>query len=357
MKKGLTLILTLGMLLALLSGCVGTPVVYECTCPTEGVPSTEGSTGSVPTEGAVKTGLSIITTAKESKSAEGENGGEVKFDVSMIAVTVDDSGVIRSCTIDGIPAAIAFDGTGAITSDLSAQVLTKNELGEKYGMVAWGGAKYEWDQQVDALAQYAVGKTVEELKNGAVDESGKAPQGSDLASMATIYLGGHVAGIEAAVNNAKHLGAQAGDQLVLTSLNSVSKSTNASAEQEGLVQLDADITALTRNGDKITSCVIDSVQAKVNFDGNGVITSDISAPIPTKNELGEKYGMAAWGGAKYEWDQQAGAFAQYVTGKTAQEVSGIAVSESTKPAEGTDLASSVTISIAGFQALIAKAMQ
>jgi hypothetical protein len=33
------------------------------------------------------------------------------------------------------------------------------------------------------------------------------------------------------------------------------------------------------------------------------------------------------------------------------------VAESTKPADGSDLASSVTIAIGGFQALIAKAMQ
>ena len=42
---------------------------------------------------------------------------------------------------------------------------------------------------------------------------------------------------------------------------------------------------------------------------------------------------------------------------TADEVAGIAITETTKPADGTDLASSVTISIGGFQALIAKAMQ
>ena len=67
--------------------------------------------------------------------------------------------------------------------------------------------------------------------------------------------------------------------------------------------------------------------------------------------------MVAWGGASAEWNEQAAAFASYVTGKTAAEVAGIAVTESTKPADGSDLASSVTIAIGGFQALIAKAMQ
>ena len=54
-----------------------------------------------------------------------------------------------------------------------------------------------------------------------------------------------------------------------------------------------------------------------------------------------------------EWNEQAAAFAAYVTGKTLDEVAGIAVDEATKPAEA-DLASRVTISIGGFQALLEK---
>ena len=67
--------------------------------------------------------------------------------------------------------------------------------------------------------------------------------------------------------------------------------------------------------------------------------------------------MVTWGGAIAEWNEQAASFAAYITGMTADEVAGIAVSESTKPADGSDLSSSVTIAIGGFQALIAKAMQ
>jgi hypothetical protein len=65
--------------------------------------------------------------------------------------------------------------------------------------------------------------------------------------------------------------------------------------------------------------------------------------------------MVAWGGAKYEWYQQAANFAAYVTGKTAAQVAGIAVTEG-KPSDA-DLSTSVTIAIGGFQALIAKAMR
>ena len=99
------------------------------------------------------------------------------------------------------------------------------------------------------------------------------------------------------------------------------------------------------------------MQAKVAFNTAGEITTDLSAAVKTKNELGNDYGMVAWGGAKAEWNAQAAAYAAYITGKTAEEVAGISITAATKPADGTDLASSVTIAIGGFQALIAKAMQ
>ena len=356
MKKALFALIALLLATAMLTGCMGTPVVVnDCTCPSEGQTNPTEPTAAV-SEGAVKTGLAVITTAADSTSATAEAAGAVKLDSTLVAVTVDDEGIITSCAIDSIPATVNVDATGTITSDLAAAVPTKNELGENYGMVAWGGAIAEWDAQVAALCSYAVGKTVDQLKNGAIDETGKAPEGSELASSATIYLGGFVSGIEAAVNNATHLGAEAGDELKLVTLNKLSSSANATAEAAGCVQLDGDIAALTVKDGIITSCIIDSVQAKVNFDTTGTITSDLTAQIPSKNQLGENYGMVAWGGAIAEWNVQAASFASYVTGKTADQVAGIAINEATKPADGSDLASSVTISIGGFQALIAKAL-
>lgn len=352
MKKQIAFSLVLVMLLSLLAGCSGTAVVYYggCTCPTS--PSTPAPTDPVnpPAEGAVKTGLAIVTGVSKSVNATC-----AEYDVTLVAVTVDDKGVIEQCIIDSIGTKVEFDATGTITADMNAPLLSKNELGESYGMVAWGGAKYEWYQQAAALADYAEGKTVAQLKSGAIGESGYATEGTDLAASATIYLGGYVSAIETAVNNAKHLGAMAGDKLNLTAIPSNSSSTSATADKAGTAQLDVDATALTVKDGKITSCYIDSVQAKVTFDTTGTITSDISSPIKTKNELGESYGMVAWGGAKYEWNQQAANFAAYVTGKTVTEVLEIAVSEG-KPSDA-DLSASVTIAIGGFQALIAKAMK
>lgn len=351
MKKLLLMILVLALVLA---GCAGTTVVInDCTCSGHSGDTTQ-PTDPVVREGAVKTGLAVVTDVSGSASANGEENGKIAYDVTMAAVTVDDKGVICSAVIDSVPATLSFDSKGAIVSDLTAEILTKNELGENYGMVAYGGAVAEWDAQVRALCDYAVGKTVSELKNGAIDESGKAPAGSNLASSATIYLAGYVDAIEAAAANARHLGAEAGDKLQLVTLNTLSASTAPVEDKVGNSQLDCSIGVITSKDGVITSCIIDGLQAKIGFDAAGAITSDLTAPILTKNELGESYGMVAWGGAKAEWNEQAAAFAEYVTGKTAAQVAGIAVSEG-KPADA-DLSASVTIAIGDFMALIEKAL-
>ena len=201
MKK-FSAILSLVLVICLLSGCAGTPVIYyaDCTCPTEGyeVPSTCPADGPAATdapvaaEGAVKTGLAVVTSVADSVD------GEAKYDVTVAAVNVDENGVIVNCYIDSIGASVKFGADGIITSDVAAPVLTKNELGDNYNMKLYGGATYEWYEQAAALAQFAIGKTVEELRAGAVDETGHAVD-ADLATTATIYLGGYVAAIEKAV--------------------------------------------------------------------------------------------------------------------------------------------------------------
>ena len=364
--KRTSIILALALVIALLTGCAGTPVVYysDCTCPTgahtETTPvettapvETINPVESIPVaEGAVKTGVAIVASALESKSA-GDADGEAKYDVSVVAVTVDDNGVIQSCIIDSIGTSVLFDVNGAIVSDLTAEIPTKNELGDAYNMKLYGNAVAEWYEQAAALASFACGKTVEELRAGAVDETGHAVD-ADLATTATIYLGGYVSAIENAVFNAQHLGAQAGDELKLAISSSVDGSKNADAENEGLCELYTTAVALTMKDGVITSAQIDAVQGKVNFDVTGTITAGTDGVFATKNMLGEQYGMKAWGGAIAEWNEQAASFAAYITGKTADDVAGIAVDESTKPTDA-DLLTSVTIKIGEFQALVAKA--
>lgn len=137
----------------------------------------------------------------------------------------------------------------------------------------------------------------------------------------------------------------------------ISSSKDATAAEAGLAQTDVTVAAVTVGSDgKITACVIDSVQAKVMFDGTGKLATDPTAKFPTKQELGDNYGMKKASAIQKEWNEQVNAFADYCIGKTAKEVTGIAVTQEGKAAEQ-DLAASCTIHIVGLQALVAQAAE
>ncbi|MBR4090964.1 MAG: hypothetical protein IKK28_08860 [Mogibacterium sp.] len=360
--KRFSTILVLLLVMSMLAGCAGTAVVYynDCTCP-EGShetqvqeqpvdqPTDPAPTDQVTTVGALRTGLAIVANARQSTDATQEAAGQIKYDITVAAVVVDDNGVIVDCVIDSVAPTVKFGSDGIIDAATVGEVLSKNDLGESYGMKK-AGSKYEWNEQAAALADYAVGKTVEELKSGAVNESGKAAD-ADLASKASIYIGGYVNAIEEAVKNASASGAQPGDKLSLAVSASYGKADDATAEANGLVQLDCDVAAITLSGDVITSCVIDSLQAKVGFDASGVL-AEIGEML-TKGQLGEAYGMKKFG-STYEWNEQVAYFCDYVTGKTVEEVMNIAVNEKTAPTDA-DIGSTVTIAVGGFQKLIEKA--
>ena len=211
----------------------------------------------------------------------------------------------------------------------------------------------EWDEQAQALADYVEGKTLEEVKGIAITEEGKAKD-TDLSASVTIAIAGFIPAIEAAVNNAQHLGAKASDTLKLTTTTSVASSQNAGPQEAGLAQADCYAAAITLEGETITSCAIDSVQAKVNFDDKGVITTDLTAAVQSKNQLGSAYGMGKYSPIGKEWDEQTASFCQYITGKTVGEVLGIAINQDNKPADA-DLAASVTIAIGSFLELVSQA--
>ncbi len=309
MKK-FPLLLALVLVAAMLAGCAGTPVVYNCTCPTAGetapaAPETTQPALPAP-EGALKTGLALVTSVSDSTSATADAAGQAKYDVTMVAVLVDEAGVIQDCIIDGVATSVGFDAAGAITTDIAAPVSTKNELGEAYGMKAYGGAVAEWDQQAQALAD---------------QPALPAPEGALKTGLALVT--------------------------------SVSDSTSATADAAGQAKYDVTMVAvLVDEAGVIQDCIIDGVATSVGFDAAGAITTDIAAPVSTKNELGEAYGMKAYGGAVAEWDQQAQALADFAVGKTVQELKEGAIDESGKAPAGSDLATSATIYLGGYVSAI-----
>lgn len=345
MKKLFAMILCLSLILTAV-GCAGKPATME---------NAGGDAGEekpvVSGEGEVKTGLSVTASLSSSKSASAEEEGVIQTDVTLVAVTVNEEGVITACAIDSVQAKMPVDAAGQLTGDMSAPILSKNELGTDYGMGKYSPIGKEWNEQAAALADYAVGKTAEEIQGIAVNEETR-PTDADLASSVTIAIGGLIPAIVDAVENAEYLGAQNGDELKIVTTGSFSAPDLAEGEAAA-VQADVNIAAATMNGDTITSCILDGVQAKGAVDAAGQLLTDVTAPVLSKDQKGADYGMGKISSIGKEWNEQAAAFASYVTGKTVEEIQGIAVNEETRPADA-DLATSVTIAVGGFQALLGK---
>jgi hypothetical protein len=324
------------MAIALLAGCGGAQQ------PQEETPE------------SVMTGLAVLNSVAKSADAAADADGLAQADSLIVAVTVDSEGVITDCVIDQAQSKANFNAAGELVTPLDATLKTKNELGTEYGMNKASAIGKEWNEQAEAFAQYVIGKTVAEVAGIAVSEGYAAD--ADLLASVTVHITDFMAGVEKAVANAAELGAAKGDMLSIATTTNISKSKNAAEAEDGLAQVYSTYVAMTQNAEgKITSCIFDGSQSNVNFDATGMITTDLSVAPRTKNELKEEYGMAKNSSIGKEWYEQAAGFAAYVTGKTVEEVSGIAISEGY--AADADILASTTIHITDFIALVEKVAQ
>ena len=109
---------------------------------------------------------------------------------------------------------------------------------------------------------------------------------------------------------------------------------------------------------KIVACRLDAIQMKNLFtitkdDAETIVSVSVdeTKTFSTKVELGDAYNMVTYGGASAEWYVQAKTFEEYVVGKTAADVAGIATDAEGKTAQ----IAGCTIIVTGFQEAIAKA--
>lgn len=134
-------------------------------------------------------------------------------------------------------------------------------------------------------------------------------------------------------------------------------SSKSAQDDKGTAQIDSTVIAVILDTDgKIANCTIDTLQTKIQFDGTGMLLTNLDKVFETKNELKEEYGMKGNSEIDKEWYEQAAALAAYVKGKTLSEVKGIKVDDKGYPTES-DLTSSVTINISGYIAGIEKAVK
>ena len=268
------------------------------------------------TAAALKFGMGVIASYGEVKDASDEGNGSAEAVVDIAAVLVDADGKIVKCVLDCADSKAAFTAEGV--AEAAGEFKTKYELGDDYNMVTYGGAKAEWYAQADAFAKLAEGKTIDEVKALMAEDY----KGTDAVVNAgcTIYVSGFVKAIEAAVANAADSNATADSTLKLGVVTSQSNK-DASEEADGEIELATTVvaTALDAEG-KVVVASTDTAAVKFTFDSKGVSTTDTTAEVKTKHQLGDGYNMVAYGGAKLEWYAQADAFSKLLEGKNAAEI-------------------------------------
>ncbi len=362
MKKVLLLGLVLVMVLAAFAGC-GNNNASESPSPTATAAAevTEAATG------AVMTGLgNDISIAKSASVSTDEEGNAVnalaEMDTTMAAVTLDSEGKIVNVKIDMVQPKVNFDAEGQLVTDTTQPVATKVELGDEYGMKKASSIGKEWYEQIAALEDWMVGKTIDEVMGIQLNDK-SAPTEADLTSSVTLSVSGYLAAVKEAVDNAKSFGVEAkgATRTGIGSVTSIAKSASATAEADAVGQADVIMAAVTVDEDnKIVGIIIDNGQVKVNFDKAGTLLTDASSKPMTKMELGDEYGMKKASSIGKEWYEQITALGEWMIGKTIDEVKAMKTyqKDDAHPAvpEEADLTSSVTVSVEDYIAVVEKAI-
>lgn len=273
-------------------------------------------------------GVGVHAYVEKASNADGDTNGEGEAVVTVAAVLLDAEGKIVQCAIDVADNKVAYTSEGKYVE--AAEFKTKYELGADYGMVTYAGSAKEWYEQADAFTALVAGKTLDQVK-ALVADGGKGTE-DVINAGCTIAVSDFVLAIEEAVSNATDADATANDTLQLGIVSTQASSKDATAEAAGANEVDTTVVAAAVGKDgKVTAMVADALQAKFEFDAKGVTTVKAEDAITTKREAGANYGMTQYGqdlngdGTVKEWFEQADAFDATCIGKTASEISALAI--------------------------------
>ena len=360
MKKTLSVLLVVILMLSLAVGCSKPAEAPAANEPAPEAPAAEET-------GIVKLGLGHITSIAKSKDlGVDKDGKEVlpmgQVDTVIAAVGFDKDGKVVSVTIDGAQARVNFDKDLQLTSDVKAELKTKAELGDAYGMAKASKIGKEWNVQIAELEKWMVGKTVAEIKGMKVTEN-SVPDVAELTSLVTISVKDYIAAVEEAYNTAINLQSPAAKVGLGVSM-SIGKSKSFS-EADGkevlpLAQVDTVMAATAFDADgKVAGTIIDNAQTKINFDKEGKVTTDRNGEFKTKVELGDAYGMVKASKIGKEWYQQSEALSNWMVGKTVAEIKAMKVKEvdAAHPSvpDVPELTSLVTINVQDYIAAVEEA--
>lgn len=219
--------LLLALLLLTLTGCApaAPPPAVEVMAPVEAPP-------------VLSLGLAATAHLGRSMHATEAFPGRVQLEVTVAAVLVDEAGVIRRCTIDGVRATVPFDQSGTPLLYAGTAFPSKCALGRDYGMARASSLGQEWDTQAARLARDCLGKTAAQLLGG------------DVTTSVTIAAADALYAVAEAAENAVACDAAESDALSLTCAARLTESAAPTAENAGCIALRCAATVDCGNGER-----------------------------------------------------------------------------------------------------------
>lgn len=355
MRRKASSIVVLVLMLALLSGCAGTPA----TPPAPKAPV------------VAKVGLGHLTSIARSTDLAKDADGNLKpptgqIDTVIVAAAFGADGKVLQAVIDTSQSKMVFDKDLKLATDVSVEGKTKVELKDGYGMKKVSTVGKEWYEQASALENWMVGKTVDQIKAMKTkkrdDSHPNVPDVPELTSLVTITVQDYIAAVEEAYKNAVAVP----EGTVKLGLGHVIglKGSKGYANVDGketlpLAQADNTmaVTVFDKDG-KVLRTVIDTCQTKVAYNKEGKITTDKTAEVKSKKELGDAYGMVKVSGIKKDWYQQIGELEKWMAGKTVEQIKAMKVKarDAAHPSvpDVPELTSLVTVTVQDYIAAVAE---
>ena len=165
----------------------------------------------VDVDGGVKVGLGVKATIGSSKDYSVVDGKETlplaQSDITMSAVALNADGKVVGAIVDTAQVKIALDKDGIVTTDRTAELKTKHELKEEYGMIKASPIKREWFEQMIDFQAWMIGKTPEEITGLPTKELNAdhptVPDLPELNATVTMDVGDYVETTTEAMANAR----------------------------------------------------------------------------------------------------------------------------------------------------------
>ena len=325
-----------------------------CLCMLFTLVACGGGSTPAPAAAEYKLGMGVELKTTSSKTEQAQ------VDATVATVVTDAEGKIVLCRIDCAQSKMPVVG-GAVEADKTFK--TKMELGDDYGMVAYGAAMAEWDAQTKAFEEFVVGMTGEEVAalETVLHNNHNISTDETLLAGCTMDIVDFKAAVAKACADEWAVTFETADAftLGLAAVTDASESTAAADGADAVVKMYTEFGAVAVAADgKVLAALNDATQPKITVSAAGeIVGADFKG---TKRELGDAYGMVAYGAAIAEWDAQSAAFSDYTVGKTAAEIRAIETKTNDHgyavPADET-LYAECTMQITGMMEVIARAAE